>query len=170
MTWTHFWDMHSGGGLKEPWHHIYIEAPKEEAKLIFYNHFGHNPERVTCTCCGEDYAINSHESLQQLTGYHRGCWYLETPRGEDGRYLNDDPVIREHLYLEEGEEPPEGYRVAARQYRRGPHVPFEEWLGRDGETGDGSASDSSFKLLRASEIRPEERRGELPEQGYVWAD
>ena len=44
--WTHFWDMHSGGGQKEKFGHCYIEAPENEAKVIFYNRFGHNPERV----------------------------------------------------------------------------------------------------------------------------
>ncbi|KKL21424.1 hypothetical protein LCGC14_2445590 [marine sediment metagenome] len=70
--WTQFWDMHSGGGLKEaPYHYIYIEAPEEEAKVIFYNRFGHNPERVTCTCCGDDYSIGEEKTLAKLTEYHR---------------------------------------------------------------------------------------------------
>ncbi|KKN26710.1 hypothetical protein LCGC14_0871900 [marine sediment metagenome] len=43
--WIQFWDMHSGGELKEKWHYIYIEADSEQqAKVIFYNRFGHNPE------------------------------------------------------------------------------------------------------------------------------
>ena len=45
--WTHFWDMSSGGGRKENWKHIYIEAAESEAIVIFYNRFGHNPNRVT---------------------------------------------------------------------------------------------------------------------------
>lgn len=74
MPWTQFWDMHSGGDLKEkPYHMIYIEAPKDEARVIFYNRFGHNPERVSCTCCGEDYSVSEEPTLEQLTGYHRGC-------------------------------------------------------------------------------------------------
>ena len=68
-------DMHSGGGSKESYEYIYIEAPENEAKVIFYNRFGHNPERVTCTCCGEDYSISENESLEQLSGYDRGCDY-----------------------------------------------------------------------------------------------
>lgn len=71
--WTRFMDMHSGGGLKEAFAHCYIEAPEAEAKVIFYNRFGHNPERVTCTCCGEDYSISSEESLDQITAFERGC-------------------------------------------------------------------------------------------------
>jgi hypothetical protein len=71
MPWTHFWDMYSGGGKKEPWSHIYIEAPEEEAKVIFYNRFGHSPERVSCTCCGGDYSITEYKTLAQATEYHR---------------------------------------------------------------------------------------------------
>lgn len=70
--WTQFMDMHSGGGCKEtPYEYIYIEALREEAEVIFFNRFGHNPNRVTCTCCGEDYSISSHEDLIQLTDYNR---------------------------------------------------------------------------------------------------
>lgn len=71
--WTQFMDMYSGGYQKEKWEHIYINAPKDEAKIIFYNRFGHNPERVTCTCCGEDYSIRESESLEQITAFERGC-------------------------------------------------------------------------------------------------
>ena len=72
--WVLFWDMHSGGGSKEDWQHIYIEAnSKEEAKIIFYNRFGHNPDRVSCTCCGQDYSISSAETLEEASAYHRGC-------------------------------------------------------------------------------------------------
>ena len=62
--WTKFMDTYSGGNKKENWENIYIEAPKEEAKVIFYNRFGHNPDRVTCTCCGPDYSIYEEETLQ----------------------------------------------------------------------------------------------------------
>lgn len=73
--WTQFWDMHSGGSQKLEWTKIYIEADEDEAKIIFYNMFGRNPNRITCTCCGDDYSISSDESLAQLTGYHRNCAY-----------------------------------------------------------------------------------------------
>lgn len=63
--WTRFYDMCSGGGIKEsPYEYIYIEAPEEQAKIIFYNKFGHNPERVSCTCCGSDYSISKYSSLE----------------------------------------------------------------------------------------------------------
>jgi hypothetical protein len=75
MTWTQFWDMHSGGRQKLAWHKIYIEAPLEEAKSVFYARFGRNPKKVTCTCCGEDYSLEQGEDLAQLTAYHRNCRY-----------------------------------------------------------------------------------------------
>ncbi len=82
MEWTQFWDMHSGGGTKEePYEKIYIEAPETEAKVIFYNKFGHNPERVSCTCCGEDYSISESVSLEQASAYHRNCRYDEKVKG-----------------------------------------------------------------------------------------
>ena len=71
--WTTFWGMHSGGGLKEPYHYIFIEAPEEEAKIIFYNRFGHSPDRVSCTCCGADYSISESKTLAEATAGHRGC-------------------------------------------------------------------------------------------------
>ena len=72
MTWTHFWDMHSGGGTKEgSYEHIYIEASEDEAVAVFYNRFGHDPNRVSCTCCGEDYSISEYSSLDEATHYQR---------------------------------------------------------------------------------------------------
>lgn len=67
-----FFDMHSGGGCKEPpYEQIYIEAPEEEAKIIFYNKFGHSPDRVSCTCCGEDYAVYEDDTLEESTAFDR---------------------------------------------------------------------------------------------------
>lgn len=122
-TWTRFTDMQSGGGLKEKWQYIYIEAPEEEVIVIFYNRFGHNPRRVTCTCCGEDYSLSSSDDLAQLTGFDRGCDYV------DEKYS-----FNPYLTLE--------------QYKAKPDVLF----------------------IPASEIRPEERVGDVPEQGYIWHD
>lgn len=99
--WTQFWDMSSGGGNKEDFKMCYIEAPEAEAKVIFYNRFGHDPERVTCTCCGEDYSISSEKSIKYLTGYHRGCknvqrngeWvYLE--EGDSSRRWNNYQTLQ----------------------------------------------------------------------------
>lgn len=155
--WTQFWDMHSGGGTKEePYDSIYIEASQEEAKIIFFNRFGHNPERVSCTCCGGDYSIDERESLSQLTGFHRNCRSLETPRGEDGLYMNDDPIIAAHLYLEKDEKPPKGYKLSEHK-PWGEYQTLEEYKQRD-----------DVLIIQAGGIEDKERVGEVPQQGYVW--
>jgi hypothetical protein len=63
--WTRFYDMHSGGIKKERWDQIYIQAPEEEAKIIFTNRFKHDPENRTCDCCGDDYSISFNKTLDQ---------------------------------------------------------------------------------------------------------
>lgn len=68
---TKFWDMDSGGRLKEQWDIIYIEASKGEACEIFEKRFGHAPDHVTCSCCGDDYAILESETLESATKFHR---------------------------------------------------------------------------------------------------
>ena len=150
--WTQFWDMNSGGGQKEEWDRIYIEAGEEEAKRIFYARFGHNPEWVTCACCGPDYAIDTHESFAQLTGYHRGCRSLETPRDpETGLYRNDDPVIREHRYLEDGEPVPDGYELS--RFSR---------LGSNYMTVEKYKAANNVLCIPAVEIKPEWRNAYVP--------
>ena len=73
LKWIHFWDMHSGGGVKQkPYKHIYIEATsQDEAEVIFYKRFKHNPNRVTCTCCGSDYSVSEYDTLEAATEYQR---------------------------------------------------------------------------------------------------
>ena len=72
MVWTQFWDMHSGGGTKvSPYDKIYIEAPEKEATSVFYARFGFNPNRVTCTCCGEDYSITEYKTFKKATEFQR---------------------------------------------------------------------------------------------------
>lgn len=123
-------DMHSGGGTKEsPYEYIYIEAPENEAKVIFYNKFGHNPERVTCTCCGEDYSIRDSATLAEAS-----CW----DRGAE--------------VAEDGTDRPDRSRWAIGEY-----VPLDVYLARP-----------DVLAIHASEIKPEERIGDVPEEGYVW--
>lgn len=69
---TQFMDMHSGGSAKEkPYEYIYIEAPEDEARSVFYSRFGHNPDRISCTCCGQDYSVTVYETLEDATVYER---------------------------------------------------------------------------------------------------
>lgn len=101
--------MHSGGGCKEePYEKIYIEAPEEEAKIIFYNRFGHNPERVTCACCGDDYSIGEHDSLAIATGYDRNCesGYVNAQGEEDVLVIRASEIAPEQRV---GKVPEQGY-------------------------------------------------------------
>lgn len=151
--WTRFMDMHSGGGLKEAAQYIYIQAPIDTAKVVFYNRFGHNPKRVTCTCCGEDYSISEEPTLEKATAYERGCRYVY--RDKDGNEV--DGRSREnwnrkdltHGYEEQGD--------PARAWQK--YVPLDEYL----------ASGAAL-VIRENEIKPEERVGSVPEQGYVWVE
>lgn len=68
--------MHSGGSTKvKPYNKLYMEAPQRIAEIVFYNRFGRNPHRITCTCCGEDYSLSEYDSLEQASAYHRNCAY-----------------------------------------------------------------------------------------------
>jgi hypothetical protein len=75
-----------------------------------------------------------------------------------GRYKQDDPVMRESYYLEEGQEVPAGYEVDTRWQRR-PYQTLEDYLKED-----------YVLVIRAEEIKPEERTGNVPEQGWVYID
>lgn len=132
--WTHFMDMYSGGSKKEKWGHIYIEAPEIEASIIFYNRFGHNPFRVSCTCCGPDYALHEYDSLDQATAYERCCEF-------------DD---EKNCWIE---------RPSTSRWDVGKYRTLEEFK-----------LDPTILILPASEIKPSEKEGSLPRQGYVWID
>jgi hypothetical protein len=152
--WTRFMDMNSGGGQKEKWSIILIEAPENEARVIFYNRFGHNPERVTCTCCGEDYSITEGDSLEQLTAYERGCRYAYVHK-ETG-------VVAPHGFV-----PTEG---AVEQYTRKYVEGSEHGTSRRYLTLEEYLKDEKVLVVRASEIPPDQRQGDVPAQGYVWAE
>ena len=147
-------DMNSGGGQKEKWSIILIEAPENEARVIFYNRFGHNPERVTCTCCGEDYSITEGDSLEQLTAYERGCRYAYVHK-ETG-------VVAPHGFV-----PTEG---AVEQYTRKYVEGSEHGTSRRYLTLEEYLKDEKVLVVRASEIPPDQRQGDVPAQGYVWAE
>lgn len=70
---TRFMDMHSGGKLKTPFTHIYVDAPLDEALAIFKDTFQRDPNNVTCKCCGEDFVYEESDSLEEATAYDRGA-------------------------------------------------------------------------------------------------
>ena len=71
QKWTLFWDMNSGGGKKiTPYSFILINMNKYAAIAYFQERFGRDPENVTCECCGEDYRISTHNTLEDACGWH----------------------------------------------------------------------------------------------------
>jgi hypothetical protein len=144
--WTRFMDMHSGGGQKLDWAYIFIEAPEEEAKKVFYALFGRNPEKVTCTCCGEDYSITEEETLEQGTAYERNCEYDKA--GE--RYLEEQ--CKSKMAIRKSCNTPDSDPW-------GLYIPFLDFVSRP-----------EIKVVIADEILPEHRTVEVPQQGYVWQD
>ena len=157
MAWTLFWDMHSGGGLKEePYDKIYIEAPEEEAIKIFYNLFGHNPHRVSCTCCGDDYSVSESETFEKASGYHRGCDYAY--------FRPDGTECPEKEGFVSGKGTPKGYtqgyveRKSRKKYSE-KYVTVEDYM-----------KHPNVLVIPADDIKPNEKIGDVPEQGYVWQD
>lgn len=114
-AWTLFWDMHSGGSQKLDWPFIIIEADEDEARKMFAEAFGRNPDDVTCNCCGEDYSVSSDASLAQLTAYHRHLTYTAPLMGA-AEWRAASPEERQAAnnagrYLEPDELPPDGWPV-----------------------------------------------------------
>ena len=143
--------MHSGGGTKEKWERIYIEAPEQEACIIFYNRFGHSPHRVSCTCCGDDYSINSGQ-LSQITGYERNCHFVTTG------YVEEPAHIDHRRLLKKGNM--EEYALRVKEDGRSAYIPLPDFI--------KNSKDALF--IFADDIKPEERIGDVPQQGYVWLD
>jgi hypothetical protein len=175
--YTRFMDMHSGGGTKEaPYDKIFIEAPEEEAKVIFYNRFGHSPDRVTCTCCGEDYSITEGESLAELSAYDRNCAYVYfykddgTKAEGTGKYGKNtvwDSDRRTRVFkgrdVEEGyvERPDLGHMEygASRKSCEDRYMSLTDYFKLD-----------SVLVVYAEDITDAERQGTVPASGYVWVD
>jgi len=146
--------MHSGGNQKLDWGHIFIEAPEAEAKSVFFSRFGRNPNRVTCTCCGEDYSISEDDTLEASTAFERNCEYAwfrpdgtECPKDEGWKPgKGTTPGYSERYVERKRKELAWGEYVTLPEYIKSGHV----------------------KIIPASEISDDERKTEVPTQGYVW--
>lgn len=75
---TKFWDMHSGGYLKTPYTHIYIDEPLDKALITFKDLFQINPDDVACECCGANFVYEEYDSLEAATEYER-CKIIGAP-------------------------------------------------------------------------------------------
>lgn len=175
--YTRFMDMHSGGGLKEPpYARIYIEAPENEAKIIFYNRFGHNPERVTCTCCGEDYSITEEDSLVEASAYDRNAapvWFYKDTGKEatDGNIGNRDVKwdYDKRISTYKGREVE--YRYVERPDLG--HMKYgaskKECIDRY-KTIEQYLDSEEVCVIYDEDIKDHERTGIVPKAGYVWID
>lgn len=168
--WTRFMDMHSGGGTKEkPHEFIYIEALEEEAKVIFYNRFGHNPERVTCTCCGEDYSISSEKTLRELTAYDRNCEYVYfSPNGkeckEEKAWIRGKGIKKGYYggYVERQRKSNMDIRISCKTAQSdlwGLYITLAKYR-----------KQKNVLIISSGQIKSSERKGNVPIQGYIWQD
>jgi hypothetical protein len=166
--WTRFMDMSSGGGQKLPWHYIYIEAPEAEARVIFYNRFDRDPDCVTCTCCGEDYSVSESESLGEATAYDRGCKTVCVANPE-ARF----PDIGDEEWVE---------AAGDSEWDRKRFMSLADYLTKHNRPELAEKQESralarredrdreACLIIRAADIKPEERKGEVHRSGYVWQD
>jgi hypothetical protein len=123
MAYTRFLDMRSGGRCKiPPYEYIYIEASEEIAIAVFKVKLGRKPNNVSCDTCGEDYSISEANTLEELTGYDRGCRYVASKK-VDGKYV--DPPVQ---YVEEGESAPEGFTLTKKERWAKTYIPLKEYL------------------------------------------
>lgn len=157
MVWTQFHDMHSGGGQKLKWARIYIEAPEKEAEIIFQNRFGRNPNRVTCTCCGPDYSLTESDTLEQATGFERGCAYAYVD-SKGREYTEDEAWVSGKGIVLKGVKGRYVERQATKFTMGGKYRTVEQYL-----------TDKSVLVIRKKDIKATERKGDLREEGYVWA-
>ena len=92
---TRFMDMHSGGYLKTPFTHIYIDEPLREAVKTFKEMFKQDPDAVACTCCGGNFVYEEYDSLEEATAYDRNCKFDK----ESGDYdLNTAEISLEKYF------------------------------------------------------------------------
>ena len=154
--WTQFWDMHSGGGLKEKdFQYIYIEAPEEEAKVIFYNRFGHNPNRISCTCCGEDYSISEDKTLEGVTAYHRACVYVY--RNKKGKKVSENTAWKMGKGVLPGYTA--GYEEVQDDITNKKYISLRKYV-----------KQKDVLVIYKKAITENERKGDVPQQGYTWID
>lgn len=93
---TRFMDMHSGGYLKTPFTHIYVDAPLDKALGVFKDTFKRDPDNVTCKCCGEDFLYEEYDSLEEATAYDRGGRWMPLTNG-DYEQISADKTVEEYF-------------------------------------------------------------------------
>jgi hypothetical protein len=65
------WDMGSGGSTKlPPCELIFVQELEDKAAALFTLLFDIDPRRVTCSCCGPNYAVAEYPSLKEAADWH----------------------------------------------------------------------------------------------------
>ena len=106
MTWTEFWQQSEREG--EPIYY-YIEANYDIARKVMKNKLGVDTSK-------NHWSIEEKNNFTLVSGFNRNLRVLETPKDENGKYKNSDPILRANYYLEENEKAPVGYKVTDREY------------------------------------------------------
>jgi hypothetical protein len=92
-------DMHSGGHLKTPYTHIYIDEPLGEAIKTFKKLFKCDPDNVTCKCCGEDFVYEEHSSIEEATAYDRDCKWTGKKYDLESAEISVDDYLKTNKVL-----------------------------------------------------------------------
>jgi len=118
-------------------------------------------QRVSCTCCGEDYSISSAEDFAQISGYHRGCQTLvhKTYRSGQNKGLVKPIPKSMQRYYEEREKPPKGWEFDTKRIFNNKY-----------KTVLAYKRQKDVLVLSRHKIKSSERAGEVPNEGYVWVE
>lgn len=111
-TWTHLWDMSSGGYHKADFHHIFIQAPANEAVQWANWKWDIHPDNITCSCCGQDYGVIQGR-LGDIAAFHfTKC----SEHDDDGYGVPEKEIVRRvfQCVLDGGEV--DGYDIREKQY------------------------------------------------------
>jgi hypothetical protein len=128
--WTWFNDVHSGGGAALPWEVIYVEGDEETAMRRFVAILGHDPQHVSCECCGSDYGWSEAPTLEEASSYNRGV-------RDVGSWPGYEPYsLEEHLAFASVLTLPAGVTALDEVQRQRLALPREAWQ-PDFEVGFG---------------------------------
>lgn len=158
--WTQFWDMHSGGGAKL-WRQTDGRVSAEGG--MFYRADAAKPV--------EKIYIEASEKEAVRVFYNR---FRRNPHRVTCTCCGDDYSVSEGESLEQLTAYHRGcaFKTVKGEDGGGHYAesPSKDYRGKSYMTLDQYTAQSDVLVIRADEILPAERGGEVPEQGYVWRD
>lgn len=162
MTITLFWDTHSHGTQKEKWSKIYIEAPEDIARKVFFAKFQHNADRVSCTCCGPDYSVSEDDTFAEASAYHRNVPHAYNPKNKD-----------EYGDIEPGESLPKGWvwgesTLIKAKCQRFENGRFDDTMSVEYYLRNGDCLFIDKKEVE--DILSQVGQVDIPRQGWVWVE